>query len=143
MKKTAAVFVLLAGIGLACAALAGGPALGDEGRVAQIYYIKVKPGKLDEYNKYIREYAVPIDAEAQKSGAFVSLATYLSRNPDSSWSHMRIFVCKNRGQLEQLSAALDAAKLKLHPDEAKRKSDADYAATLRDFVGSEVVDILR
>jgi len=42
-----------------------------------------------------------------------------------------------------LSAALDAAKLRLHPDEAQRAQKDAYAATLRDFVSQEEVEILR
>lgn len=115
----------------------------DTGTVAQIYYIKAKPGKLDEYSKYIREFAAPIDEEARKQGAFLTLTTYLSSKPDSPWTHMRIFICRDRAQLDALSKALDDAKLKLHPDEAKRRTGTDYSATLRDFVGSDVVDLLR
>jgi len=55
---------------------------------------------------------------------------------------MRIFVLKDRAQLENLSKELDAAGVRLKPDDAKRKARAEYAATLRDAVGQEVVDIL-
>src|SRR5262245_27286718 len=112
------------------------------GSIAAIYYWKAKPGKLEEYNRYIREIAEPIDGEARQRGAFISVTTYVSRKPDSPWTHMRIFILKDREQLENLSKALDAAGTRLQPDEAKRKARADYAATLRDAAGQEVVDIL-
>src|SRR5262249_43896579 len=112
------------------------------GSIAAIYYWKAKPGKLEEYNRYIREIAEPIDGEARQRGAFISFTTYVSRKPHRPWTHMLIFILKDRGHLENLSQALDAAGARLQPDEAKRKARAEYAATLRDAVGQEVVDIL-
>jgi len=56
---------------------------------------------------------------------------------------MRIFILKDRAQLENLSKVLDAAGARLQPDEAKRKARAEYAATLRDAAGQEVMDILK
>ncbi|HEV8131311.1 MAG TPA: hypothetical protein VGQ81_08660 [Acidobacteriota bacterium] len=110
--------------------------------IAAIYYWKAKPGKLEAYNRYIREVAAPIDAEAQKQGAFVSVTTYVSHKADSPWTHMRIFIVKDKAQLENLSSRLDAAAARLEPEEAKRKARSEYAATLRDPAGQEVVDIL-
>ncbi len=118
------------------------PRVTETGGVAAIYYWKAKPGKLEEYNRYIREVAEPIDREARQHGAFISVTTYVSQKPDSPWTHMRIFILKDRGQLENLSQALDAAGVRLQPDETKRKARAEYAATLRDAAGQEVVDIL-
>ena len=118
------------------------PQIAERGAVAVIYYWKAKPAKLEEYNRYIREIAEPIDREAQQRGAFISVTTYVSQKPDSPWTHMRIFVLKDRAQVENLSKALDAAGARLQPDEAKRKARSEYAATLRDAAGQEVVDIL-
>src|SRR5215813_4649152 len=115
----------------------------EKGTVAVIYYWKAKQGKLADYNRYIREVAEPIDAEAQRTGAFISVTTFVSQKEDGAWTHMRIFVLKDRAQLDKLSQALDAAGARLEPDEAKRKLRAEYAATLRDRVSQEVVDILR
>ncbi len=114
----------------------------QRGTVAVIYYWKAKPGKLQEYNRYIREVAEPIDAEAQRTSAFISVTTFVSQKEDTAWTHMRIFVLKDRAQLDNLSQALEAAGVRLEPDEAKRKARAEYAATLRDRVSQEVVDIL-
>jgi len=118
------------------------PRVAERGGIAAIYYWKAKPGKLEEYNRYIREIAEPIDADAKQRGAFISVTTYVSQKQDSPWTHMRIFILRDRGQLETLSKALDAAGARLQPDEAKRKARAEYAATLRDAAGQEVVDIL-
>jgi hypothetical protein len=113
------------------------------GTIAVLYHWKAKPGKLEEYSRYIREVAEPIDAEAGKQGAFISVTTFVSSKPDGPWTHLRVFVLKDRAQLDNLSKALDAATVKLEPDEEKRKKRAEYAATLRDLVSREVVDVLK
>ncbi len=118
------------------------PAAADSG-VAVVYYWKAKPGKLEEYSRYIREVAEPIDADGQRHGAFISVTTYISEKPDSPWTHMRIFILRDHAQAEALKPALDAAGTRVQPDPAKRKAAGDYAATLRDFVASEEVTILR
>ena len=115
---------------------------GQSGTLAVVYYWKAKPGKLQEYNRYIREVAEPIDEDARRHGAFLSVTTFTSSKPDSAWSHMRIFVLKDSLQLANLVPELNAAGARLEPDEAKRKARADYAATLRDFVSQEVVALL-
>ena len=82
------------------------------------------------------------DEEAKKNGAFLTLTTLISTKPDSPWTHMRIFALRDREQLQNLSRLLDEAKLRLEPDSDKRKKRDDYAATLRDFVSEEVMQIL-
>jgi hypothetical protein len=112
------------------------------GSIAEVYYWKAKPGKLEEYKRYIRDYAAPIDREAQRRGAFISVTTYISQKTDSSWTHMRIFVLRDHAQQDGLQKALDDAKLRLHPDEQERNRQAAYAETLRDAVGHETLEIL-
>lgn len=116
---------------------------GQEGAFAVIYYWKAKEGKLEEYNRYIREVAEPIDAEARQQGAFVAVTTFVSSKKDNAWTHMRIFILTDRAQVDKLSTALDAAGAHLEPDEGKRKTRSAYAATLRDLVGQDVVDIMK
>jgi hypothetical protein len=110
--------------------------------VAVIFYWKAKPGKLEEYSRYIQDVAEPIDRDAQRNGAFVSVVTFVSEKPESAWTHMRLFTLLNHAQAEGLKAGLDAATARIVPDEARRKANADYAVTLRDAVGSEEVLIL-
>ena len=38
-----------------------------DGSIAEVYYWKAKPGKLEEYKRYIRDYAAPIDREARRN----------------------------------------------------------------------------
>lgn len=112
-------------------------------RVAVIYFWKVKPGKLREYNRYIRDVAAPIDEEARRRGAFISVTTYVSQKDNGEWTHMRVFLLRDRAQSERLAKALESANIRLEPVEAKRRAQAVYASTLRDLVAQETVDIMK
>ena len=112
------------------------------GAVAQVYYWRARPGKFDEYTRYIREVAEPIDHEAQRSGAFLSVTTYMTPDTLSAWTHMRIFILRDSAQLLRLSGALDSAGIRLEPDSVKRRQRSTYSATLRDRVGAATVSIL-
>ena len=138
---------------LAAAALAGcasvqqsgtAPAVvASAGSIAQIYYWRAKPGKFDEYTRYVRDVAEPIDAEAHRRSAFLSVTTYMTQDTASLWTHMRVFILRDSAQLRGLSAALDSAGLRLEPDSVKRRQRGEYSATLRDRVGAATVAILR
>lgn len=112
-------------------------------RLAQIYFWRARPGKLDEYNRYIREVAEPIDQAAQRRGAFLSVTTYVARDTSVAWTHMRVFILRDSTQLAALGPALDSAGIRLEPDSAKRRARGEYAATLRDRIGSATVELLR
>jgi len=143
---------LLASVLLGCAT-AGGPQAYNPAVVAdradstttlaQIYFWRAKPGKLEEYTRYIRERAEPIDAEAQRSGAFVSVTTYMASDTTVPWTHMRVFTVRDSTQLRGLSEALTAAGVRLEPDSVKRRQQSEYSATLRDRVGAVVVELVR
>lgn len=132
---------------VACASTprpATAPALAaSTGTLARIYYWRARPGKLDEYTRYIRELAEPIDREAQRTGAFLSVSTFVARDPASPWTHMRVFVLRDSAQLVGLSPALDAAGIRIEPDSVKRRQRGEYSATLRDRVGDATVELLR
>ena len=119
------------------------PVGAERATLAQVYYWKARPGMLDAYNRYIVEVAEPIDAEAQKRGAFISVVTYQSSDTLSSWTHMRVFLLRDSAQLRGLGAALDAAGRRLEPDSVKRRQRGEYAATLRDRVGSALLQVVR
>ncbi len=140
LKKGAGLFLALT-IGMSSGWILRGQESG--GTIAKVYYWKAKPGKLDDYNHYIKTVGEPIDFEAQRAGAFVSITTYISRNADSPWTHMRIFVLKDREQAANLEKALDEAGLRVQPDESRRKANADLAVTLRDPVGNDEFEILK
>lgn len=113
------------------------------GTLAQIYYWRARPGKFDEYTRYIRDVAEPIDREAQRRGAFLSVTTYMTQDTLSPWTHMRVFILRDSAQLRALSGALDSAGIRLEPDSVKRRQRGTYSATLRDRVGAATVAVLR
>jgi len=133
---------------LGCAAAARSPAPSAapdsaEATLAQIYFWRAKPGMYAEYSRYIREVAEPIDHEAQRRGAFLSVTTFASNDSTTPWTHMRVFMLRDSAQLQALGGALDAAGVRLEPDSVKRRLRSEYAATLRDRVGSAVLQIVR
>jgi hypothetical protein len=125
----------------AAASRLGGSA--DPATLAQIYFWRAKPGKLDEYTKYIRERAEPIDAEARRAGAFISVTTYQASDTTVPWTHMRVFLLRDSTQLRSLAEALTAAGARIEPDSVKRRQQSEYSATLRDRVGSMVVSVVK
>jgi len=118
------------------------PSAATRGTLARVYYWRAKPGKLAEYTDYVTKIAEPIDHEAQRRGAFLSVTTLVSRDTTTPWTHMRVFVLRDSAQLAGLSAALDAAGVALEPDSVKRRQRGQYGATLRDAVGSGTYEIL-
>ena len=135
----------------ACASAGGGasetasPSAAGHGdaRLAQIYFWRAKPGKLEEYTRYIRDVAEPIDEEARRAGAFVSVATYMASDTSVQWTHMRVFTLRDSAQLRALGGALSAAGTRLQPDSVKRRQQSEYSATLRDRVGAVVAELVR
>lgn len=121
---------------------AAAPAAAARGTIARVYYWRAKPGKLAEYTDYITKIAEPIDHEAQRRGAFISVTTFASRDTTTPWTHMRVFLLRDSAQLAGLSAALDAAGVALEPDSTKRRQRSQYGATLRDPLGSGTYEIL-
>jgi len=111
--------------------------------LAQIYFWRAKPGKYEEYTRYIREHAEPIDAEARRAGAFLSVTTYSAADTTVPWTHMRVFALRDSAQLRALGEALTAAGVRLEPDSVKRRQQNEYSATLRDRVGAVVVQLVR
>lgn len=111
--------------------------------LAQVYFWRAKPGKLDEYTRYIREVAEPIDHEAQRTGAFLSVTTYLASDTTLPWTHMRVFLLRDSAQLRGLGEALTQAGVRMQSDSLKRRQQSEYSATLRDRVGATVLQIVR
>jgi beta-lactamase class A len=115
----------------------------NDATLAQVYFWRARPGKVDEYTRYIRDVAAPIDHEAERTGAFLSVTTYMANDSTLPWTHMRIFLLRDSVQLRGLSDALTAAGVRLQPDSVKRRQQGEYSATLRDRVGASVTQIVR
>ncbi len=108
------------------------------------YYWRARPGKIDEYNDYIKNTAEAIDESARRAGVFEEVRTVTpAAGTVTDWTHLRIFRLKNAAAEQALAAGLDAATLRVVPDEAKRKANSDRSAGLRDLVRREVWTQLR
>jgi hypothetical protein len=138
-----AAALVIVGCATAHAARQEGTRPADGATLAQIYFWRAKPGKLDEYTRYIRDHAEPIDAEARRSGAFISVTTYQASDTTVPWTHMRVFLLLDSTQLRALGDALTAAGVRLEPDSVKRRQQNEYSASLRDRVGATVVQLVR
>lgn len=139
--------VVLTTLFSAIALEAQAPAPGD-GPVYVAYYWRAKPGMAAAYEEYIKTTAEKIDEDARQAGVFEEVVTVTPSQMGKSaaiadWTHLRIFKLKNRAAAEGLSKGLDAATLRIVPDEAQRKRNAERSATLRDFVRQEVWTGLR
>ena len=115
----------------------------NDATIAQVYFWRAKPGKLEEYTRYVRDVAEPIDHEAQKAGAFLSVTTHLANDSTVPWTHMRVFLLRDSAQLRGLSQALTEAGVRLQPDSVKRRQQSEYSATLRDRVGATVTRLVK
>jgi hypothetical protein len=103
---------------------------------------------VDAYNAYIKGTAEKIDESARQAGVFEEVVTLTPSQMGTSaaivdWTHLRIFKLKNRAAAEALGKGLDAATLRVVPDEAQRKANSDRSAGLRDFVRQEIWVALR
>src|SRR5262245_2109896 len=124
-----------------CAQAADGP-------VYVAYFWRAKPGMVDQYNDYIKNTAEKIDEDARKAGVFEEVVTLTPSQMGTSaaiteWTHLRIFKLKNRAAAEALGKGLDAATLRVVPDENQRKRNSERSATLRDLVRQEIWTALK
>jgi hypothetical protein len=119
----------------------------DSGPVYVAYYWRARPGRENDYNQYIKGTAERIDEDARRAGAFVEVRTVLASTPADGpaldWTHLRIFTLKDLDAVGNLSKALDAATLRVVPDEGQRKANSARSAEMRDFVRREVWTTLR
>jgi hypothetical protein len=138
------IFLIALIVTLLLPSLAAGQPPASNGAMFVAYYWRAKPGQLDAYNQYIKTVAEPIDEDARRAGVFEEVRTV---NPapgtTTEWTHLRIFRLKNAAAEQALAAGLDAATLRVVPDEARRKANSERSASLRDLVRREVWTELR
>lgn len=103
------------------------------------FYWRAKPGKLAEYNDYIKKVAEPIDEDARRHGVFEEIRTVMpAQGTTTDWTHLRIFRVKNLTAVDTFQSGMDAATARVVPDEAQRKANSERSAGLRDAVRREV-----
>lgn len=136
-------FATILGCSRAAPATEPVPASLESATLAQTYFWRAKPDRVAEYSRYVRDVAEPIDREAQRSGAFLSVTTYETADTTVKWTHMRVFLLRDSAQWRGLGAALTAAGVRVEPDSIRRRERAAYAATLRDPAGAALTRLLR
>jgi hypothetical protein len=143
MKQLLALSVVAALAVPALASAGQSPSSADTA-VFVAYYWRARPGKIDEYNAYIKNVAEAIDESARRAGVFEEVRTVTpAPGTAADWTHLRIFRLKNAAAEQALAAGLDAATLRIVPDEATRKANSERSAGLRDLVRREVWTQLR
>jgi hypothetical protein len=143
MKQILALCVIAAVAVPALASAGQSPSSADTA-VFVAYYWRARPGKIDEYNAYIKNVAEAIDESARRAGVFEEVRTVTpAPGTAADWTHLRIFRLKNAAAEQALAAGLDAATLRVVPDEATRKANSERSAGLRDLVRREVWTQLR
>jgi hypothetical protein len=144
--STSALFAGVLALAVACSGSAAktspSPAA-SSATLARIYYWRARPGQEAAYDRYVRDVAEPIDHEALRRGAFLSVTTLVASDTTVPWTHMRVFMLRDSAQLAGLSTALNDAGIRLEPDSVKRRQRGEYSATLRDAVGSATLRVLR
>jgi len=136
--------IILAALLSPIAVTAGQPPSSADTPVFVAYYWRARPGKIDEYTAYIKDTAEAIDEDARRAGVFEEVRTVTpAPGTVADWTHLRIFRLKNAAAESALGAGLDAATLRVVPDEAKRKANSERSAVLRDLVRREVWTSLR
>lgn len=123
-------------------AMPDSPKVASNESISVVYYWRARPGRQAAYSEYIRDVAEPIDAEARKAGVFEDVHTYtpaiVTGAPGADWTHVRVFRLKNFAALDRFSAGLDAAAVRVFPDETKRRETMGRSADLRDLVRQEI-----
>ena len=143
MKRIALLTVIVALL-MPFDASAGQPPSSTDTPVFVAYYWRAKPGKTADYEDYIKNTAEAIDESARRAGVFEEVRTVTpAPGTMTDWTHLRIFRLKNAAAEQALAAGLDAATLRVVPDEAKRKANSERSAGLRDLVRREVWTQLR
>ena len=142
--KRIALLIVIAGLLVPFDAAAGQPPSSADTPVFVAYYWCARPGKIDEYTDYIKTTAEAIDEDARRAGVFEEVRTVTpAPGTVTDWTHLRIFRLKNAAAEQALGAGLDAATLRVVPDEARRKANGERSAGLRDLVRREVWAQLR
>ena len=140
MKHLLIGLLLLAGVAPAALIAQTRP----ESAVFVAYYWRAKPGQESAYRDYIKNVAEGIDENARRAGVFEEVWTVTpAPGTTADWTHLRVFRLKNMAAADALGAGLDAATLRVVPEEAQRKANSERSAGLRDLLRREVWTELR
>lgn len=111
-----------------------------EGTVTAFSYVRTKPGKFDEYMKYLQgPYKTYLEA-LKKDGIIVSYGVYSS--PAASpqdWDLLLTIVYKNMGAMDGLDDRTDAISSRVFGSQEQENQQAIDRGSLRDILGSRLV----
>jgi hypothetical protein len=117
-----------------------------EGPVWRINYYKIKPGKLTDHQKWLREYRMRILDEQKRGGLIMDYKFFTQPAFDSpsDWDIMEAVQYKNYGDLLDYSAdrsrkATDIGLKVFGSDENRTKIWAELRDASRDVVASRIV----
>lgn len=111
-----------------------------EGPVRFVSYIRTKPGKFDEYMKYLQGPYKTLSEALKKDGVIVGYAIYASvpRNPED-WDIVLIVDYKNMAALDGLDDRTDPIAERLLGSLEQRNQQYADRGTLRDVLGSRLL----
>jgi hypothetical protein len=138
MKKTTAIALGLV-LGLAMTVQGQEPKPYKEGEVTQISYIKTKPGKFDDYMKFLdTTYKSLMEAE-KKAGLILGYSIYTAtpRRPSDPDLILAVTVA-NMAALDKTDEGDAVAAKVMGSDENQNKAAIDRES-LREFLGSELI----
>ncbi len=109
---------------------------------AKVIYWRAKPDQFDAYTDYLRTEVEPIDHAALERGVLSRFATLIDARANAPWTHMRIFEFADAAQRARLQEALGLIMQDMLPDAQARAARAQRAASLREKVGEDDLDLL-
>jgi hypothetical protein len=115
------------------------------GAVFRVTYYKIKPGKLAEYIKFLREHAKPIYDEQKKQGLILDYFYFNQPTSDSpnDWDVAQVIVYRNYAEAldpnAERGAKFDAISLKHYGTAEERTKANDSLRDLRDVLSSHLM----
>jgi L-rhamnose mutarotase len=139
MKRISAVVLGVALCTAGGAALAQSSKPYKEGQVTEVSYIKIKPGKFDEYVKFLDTTYKTLMEANKKAGLIVGYAVYAmqARNPHEP-DLMLTVTYTNMGALDKIEESEAVAAKVVGSMEAQNKAYIDREA-LREVLGSQLI----
>jgi hypothetical protein len=143
MKRIYLTMMLLGLLAIAAQAQTPTPAPTTPGSVYRVTYYNIRPGKANDYTKFLRENAKPILDEAKKQGVILDYMWLTNPTGDgpNNWDVALVLVYKSYADAleNQVGQKWDAIFLKHYgSQEARDKADA-YQRELRDVMSSHLM----
>jgi hypothetical protein len=118
----------------------------SEGPVWACSAYRTKPGKSDDYLKYLRENFVPTTDEAKKQGLIIDRKVFVQTPREANdWDVMICSLFPSYGKAMDFNAADDSkwkaiqAKQLKTPDEDKQKEMTARRFEMREFIGTSYI----